>query len=185
MPLIECLVAHWPLAARRARINVWCKQTVTPSDQVIPLEIPHGTSRHEPRMLDEVVPGVSLQINLRNDAETNSELALTIVERHSPASSGPGSLKLIVVPTADRVERHFDGKHQLVLHTFGWSQGRADLADGKLSLAVTTRKSALDGADQLAEPFELMIPQNNDALPSQPQPQVGPALGARPEGDHR
>ena len=165
VPVVQWLARKWPTQALAARVCCWCKLESTPPDMVLPLaELPAAPS---PRRSLKDFAGVEFQAET---ASTATEIVVRVVEWHSTASAGVGSLKVALAAPPEsravpqRIIRIFDHEHRVAAHMFVLPRRESlELKGWQLEL---TKASVLQANALVpAGPIEVSITENQDLLP--------------------
>ncbi len=165
VPVLRTVAKAWPKQAQRAKIEFWCKWSVTEPSLLIPfsqLPDPNQPSTHRNTVDD--IPGFEYRV--REKRESPGEV--TFLETYS--SKGETLVKVDTIgPIAPlRTKHQFDEANSMATHSFFFENLPDGLRQSLNAIRVVSRRRMLDGAWHVEEGMIVDVPSQSDTLPSSP-----------------
>ncbi|HLJ10744.1 MAG TPA: vWA domain-containing protein, partial [Planctomycetaceae bacterium] len=166
VPVLRAAARNWPKAARRARIDFWCKWSATePSRLVAFADAPDGNQAAQSGTL-EAIPGFKYQMRTRPGAPWRVDF----IEIYPSDAAGATMLKIDVAgrvqPT--RILRQFDDVNHFATHSFLFDDPAPELIRSTDSIRIVTRRRMFDDAQRLEILVSIEVPEQADTIPSFP-----------------
>jgi hypothetical protein len=148
VPVLSFTAPKWPVEAKQANIQLWCKFEKTSPDKVTTV----AGLRQDRIQLD----GVNFELETGRPEQPGEPYRVTVIERHPP-ESGLDRVKVEMTPPPAMVIHRFNADAAVVRHTFFYEE----ISDAQISrhkVLLTTRKRLIDQAVTVDPPLEVTVP---------------------------
>lgn len=154
VPVLDCVVPEWPVAAKAAELRVWLKLARTrPALEQTIAELETEPGQLRPLRL----PGsANAELGLQTE-ETPDGCRLTIDEEHPVEQAAVEWLRLETLAPADEIRRTYNYEGRFARHEFLFrGKTRPQIRGDKLQ--IVTRRELQAGAVAVEKPLRVAIP---------------------------
>jgi len=167
VPVLRAVARAWPKEAKRARVEFWCKWTLTEPSLVIPFsKLPEPGQPATIGIALDGVPGLKYQLR----RSTGTPLRVDVIETYSPDVSGGAMLKVDVTGsiTPSRTLHQFDEANRFATHSFIFNNASENLLDSSDAIRIVSRRRMFDNALHLEVPVLIDVPSQAETLSTSP-----------------
>ncbi|MCA9137335.1 MAG: VWA domain-containing protein [Planctomycetales bacterium] len=193
VPMIDLAADQWPPQATAARIRVWSKPPIPPSEyELLPPKNLIGGAVTSSRLnkiiaindslqnSSPIAPGVTLRIDPLGSSTAGQVGRRRFVVEYSDPNADVTSIKVGVDSSMNaspvRIVRQFDSQHHISVHTFYYDTSQGEFPS---EVRVTNRDHEIEGAWKLQNDFlEVAIPDSGGLLPVGQAQNVGKTTAA-------